>query len=187
MDDVTQTRSRPRPHARKTVIISIAVSPGERDLLVAAATAASMPRSCWIRLQALRTATGVSLPPEPFPPPAARHSRGKRRQSATAHFTDEQYEAIVDHARACGMSVGTLVRRLVLGCEPIAHRPVVRSAIAAVHRAGVILLQLLHRGDGGAALSPDQMRAVADLRAEIHALRDALLRADAAGAPDLAE
>ena len=187
MDDEAKVRSRPRTNPPRRLVLSIAVAPGERALLAAAAEASSLPVSCWIRHQALGAATGVSRPPEPVRPLAARHSPGKRQQSVTAHFTDEEFAAIVEHARACELTAGALVRRLVLGCKPIAHRPVVRSAIAAVHRAGGILLQLIHLAGGGAALTPDQMRAVADLRDEIHALRDALLRADAAGAPDVVE
>lgn len=139
----------------------------------------------WIRHAALRTAAGVSRPPGPFKPPAARHSPGKREQSATANFTTDEFEAIVEHARACGLTVGALIRSLVLGSGPIARRPVVRSAIAAVHRAGANLLRLIHPPGGSAPLTPDQVRAVVDLRDEIHALRDALLRADATGALDL--
>lgn len=187
MGDEAKVRSRPRANPPRSLVLAVYVAPSERALLAAAAALSSMPVTSWIRYHALRTAAGVSRPPGPIRPLVARHSPGKRKQSATAHFTNDEFEAIVEHARACGLSVGALVRRIVLGCEPIAHRPVVRSAIAAVHRAGGNLLQLIHLAGGGAPLTPDQMRAVADLRDEIHALRDALLRADAAGAPDPAE
>jgi hypothetical protein len=184
MDDERKVRSRPRTNEIRSVVVSVPVAPGERALLAAAAAAAALPVSCWIRRQALGVAAGISRPPEPVRPLAARHPPGRLLQSVTAHFTDEEFAAIVEQARACELSVGVWTRRLVLGCEPIAHRPAVRSAIAAVHRAGGILLQLIHPAGGGAALTPDQMRAVADLRDEIRALRDALLRADAAGASD---
>jgi hypothetical protein len=187
MGDEVEARSRPRALSPHRTCLSVGVAPEELALLAAAAEVSSMPTSSWVRYHALRVAAGISRAPRPFKPLSTRHSTAKLTQSATAHFTDEQYEAIVEHARACGLSVGALVRRLVLGCEPIAHRPVVRSAIAAVHRAGGNLLQLIHLAGGGAPLTPDQVRAVADLRDEIHALRDALLRADAAGAPDPAE
>jgi len=162
----------------------IRLAPGERALLTAAAEVSSMTATSWIRHHALRAASGVSGPPPPFQPLAARHAPGKLKHSVCAHFTIDEHEAIVEHARTCGLTVGALVRRLVLGCEPIAHRPAVRSAIAAVHRAGGNLLQLIHLARGGSPLTADQMRAVTDLRDEILALRDALLRADAAGAPD---
>ena len=187
MGDEGKARSRPRALRPGRTCLSVGVAFEELALLAAAAAASSMPTSCWVRYHALRVAAGVSRAPGPFKPRATRHSTAKLTQTASAHFTDEEYEAIVEHARACGLTVGRLIRRLVLGCEPIAHLPVVRSAIAAVHRAGGILLQLIHLAGAGSPLTPDLMRAVADLRDEIHALRDALLRADAAGAPDPAE
>jgi len=186
MSDEVKARSRPRALGPRTCL-SVGVAREELALLAAAAAASSMPTSSWVRYHALRVAAGVSRPPGPLEPLAARHSPAKLKQTATAHFTDEEFEAIVEHARACGLTVAGLIRRLVLGCEPIAHVPAVRSAIAAVHRAGGNLLQLMHPAGGGTPLPPDLMRAVADLRGEIHALRDALLRIDAAGAPDLAE
>lgn len=187
MGDEGQVRSRPRANPPRNLRLSVLVTPGERALLAAAAEASSMTVSAWIRHQASRTAAGVSHPTGPLEPPATRHSPGKINRCASVRFTSDQHEAIVEHARACGLSVAALIRRLVLGGEPIARRPVVRSAIAAVHRAGVNLLQLSHLAGGGAPLTPDLMRAVADLRGEIHALRDSLFRADATGAPDLAE
>jgi hypothetical protein len=187
MGDEARVRSRPRISPPRCLVLAVYVTPSERALLAAAAQVSSMAVTSWIRHHALRTAAGVSRPPDPFKPPATPHSPAKREQSVTAHFTNDQFEAIVEHARDCGLSAGALVRQLVLGCEPIARRPVVRSAIAAVHRAGGNLLQLIHPAGGGAPHTADEMRAVADLRDEIHTLRDALLRADAAGAPDLAE
>jgi hypothetical protein len=186
MGDEAQARSRPRALRPKTTCLSIAIAPEERALLAAAAEVASMPTSSWVRYHALRMAAGVSRAPGPFKPRATR-STAKLTQSARAHFTDEDFDAIVEHARACGLTVAGLIRQFVLARAPIAHPPVVRSAIAAVHRAGGNLLQLIHLAGGGVPLTPDLMRAVTDLRDEIHALRDALLRADAAGAPDPAE
>jgi hypothetical protein len=187
MSDEAKVRSRPRTSPPGRLVLAVYVTPGERALLAAAAKVSSMAVTSWIRHHALRIAAGVSRPPGPFKPPATPHSPEKREQSVTAHFTNDQFEAIVEHARACGLTAGALVRQLVLGCEPIARQPVVRSAIAAVHRAGANLLQLIQPAGGDAPRTSDEMRAVADLRDEIHALRDALLRADAAGAPDLAE
>jgi Mobilization protein NikA len=187
MGDEAKVRSRPRTSPPRLLVLAVHVTPSERALLATAAKVSSMAVTSWIRHHALRTAAGVSRPPGPFKPPATRHSPGKREQSATAHFTKDEFEAIVEHARACGLTAGALVRELVLGCEPIARRPVVRSAIAAVHRAGTNLLQLIHLAGDGNPLTSDQVRAVTELRDEIHALRDALLRADAEGASDPAE
>jgi hypothetical protein len=187
MSDEAKMRSRPRAHPVRSMVLRLYLVPGELSLLAAAAEVSSMMVSSWVRHQALRAAAGISEPPGPFRPPVTRPSRGRMTHSASSHFTRDEYEAIVDHARACGLSIGGLIRRLVLGCEPIARRPVVRSAIAALHRAGTNLLQLHHLAGDGNPRTSDQMRAIAELRDEIHALRDALLRADAEGASDPAE
>jgi hypothetical protein len=187
MGDEAKVRSRPRANPVRSITLRLYLVPGELSLLAAAAEVSSMAVSSWVRHQALRAAAGISEPPGPFRPPATRPSPGRLMHSACSHYTSDEYEAIVEHARACGLSIGGLIRRLVLGRKPIAHRPAVRSAIAAVHRAGTNLLPLIHLAGDGNPLTPDQMRAVTELRDEIHALRDALLRADAEGAPDPAE
>ena len=187
MGDQAKARSRARPIMGRNHGLFIRLARGERALRTAAAEVSSMTATSWIRHHALRAASGVSDPPPPFQPLAARHTPGKLKHSITAHFTTDEYDAIVEHAHACGLTVGALTRRLVLGCEPIAHRPIVRSAIAAVHRAGANLLKLIHLAGDGTPPTSEQMRAVADLRDEIHTLRDALLRADAAVTPDPAE
>jgi hypothetical protein len=144
-----------------------------------------MSASSWVRHQALHVAAGVAQGPLQVPP-AGRSPRTLERQ-ARGHFTTEEHEAIVEHARACGLTVSALIRRLVLGSEPMARRPLLRSAIVAVHRAGDNLRQLLQLEGAGYPLAPDLVGTITQLRSEIHALRDALLRADAAGAADLTD
>ncbi|HEV3075926.1 MAG TPA: hypothetical protein VHB47_16010 [Thermoanaerobaculia bacterium] len=143
-----------------------------------------MSASSWVRHHALRAA-GVAQRPEPLQAPPAGRSPRKLERLVRGHVTTEEHEAIVEHARACGLTVSSLVRRLVLGSAPMARRPLLRSAIVAVHRAGDNLGQLLHRADTGfPPLAPDLVGTITQLRSEIHALRDALLRADTAGAVD---
>jgi hypothetical protein len=132
---------------------------------------------------ALRKAAGVSRPPGPFQAPPARRAQEKLVRFITARFTATEAEALVDHARHSGSTLAALIRKLVLGYDPGVHQPVIRSAIAAVHRAGVNLQRMIELAGSGAGVAPD-LQAAAELRDEIHALRDALLRADAAGAPD---
>lgn len=182
MSDEAKVGSRPRANPDISIVLRLYMVPGEWSLLAAAAEVSSMPVSSWVRHQALRAAAGISEPPGPFRPPAPRPSPGTLTHRATSYFTRDEYEAIVEHAEACGSSIGGLIRRLVLGCAPIPDQPAVRSAIAAVHRAGTNLLQLIHLAGDGNPLTSDQMRTVTELRDEIHALRDALLRADAEGA-----
>jgi len=167
--------------------ISVRVTPDERALLAAAAETSFMSASSWVRHQALRVAAGVAQAPEPLQVPPAGRSPRKLEQLVRGHFTTEEHEAIVEHARACGLTVSALVRRLVLGSAPMARRPLLRSAIVAVHRAGDHLGQLLHLAGRGSPLAPDLVGTITQLRSEIHTLRDALLRADAAGAADLTE
>src|SRR5260370_1439165 len=123
MDDEGKARSRPRALSPSRTCLSVGVALEELALLAAAAAASSMPTSCWVRYHALRVAAGVSRAPGPFKPRATRHSTAKLTQTASAQFPDEEYEAIVEHARACGLTVGSLIRRLGLGAEPIAHLP----------------------------------------------------------------
>jgi mobilization protein NikA len=177
MDDETQVR--PRPNEPMNAVLYVRVRPGERSLIAAAAEDSSMTISSWIRQQALRTA-GISRPTRPFQPPAASHSTVKLCHQLTGRFTAVEFEAIVEHARACGLTSSELIRELVLGHEPMVRQSCVRSAIAAVHWAGGTLRQFLDLAGTGTALRPDLVRAVTELRGEIHALRDALLRADAA-------
>jgi hypothetical protein len=189
MGGEAKVRSLPGPESNLTrnVGLRLRLTASERAILISAAEVSSMPTSSWIRYHALRVAAGVSHPPGPFQAPAARHPSDKLSHGITAVFTRAEREAIVEHARAYGLTLSSLIRKLVLGHAHMLRQPSVRSAIAAVHQAGHNLKPLLPPVGTGVALTPDQVRAIAELRGEIHALRDALLRADAAGAPDPAE
>ncbi len=183
MGDEAKVRSRARPVMDRRSGLFIRLAPGDRALLAAAAAVSSMAPTAWIRHHALRAA-GVARPPGSVQAPVPRHAPGRLELSITARFTSEQYEAIFEHARACGLTVSAMIRHLVLGHEPMMRQSRVRSAIAAVHRAGANLRQFLHLAGTGAPLAPDWLRAIAELRDEIQSLREALLRADAAGLPD---
>jgi hypothetical protein len=171
----------------KTKILGVRFSPGEMRRIVAAADSLMMPRSAWVRHQALRAADGASNPPSLFQAPAPGDSSAKRRHTVSAHFTQQQFEALDEHARACGLTLAGFIRLLVLGFKPIARRPLTRSAIAAVHRVGVNLHRLVHLVSSGIVPIPDLTDAVTAALAEVHSLRDALLREDAAGDTDSRE
>lgn len=162
----------------------IRLSPGELRRIVAAADSLTMPRSAWVRHQALRAAEGASKPPALFQAPSPGDASAKLTRTLRAHFTEQQFEALDEHARACGLTLSGFVRQVVLGFKPVARRPLARSAIVAVNRAGATLNQLVQLTGNGIVLTPDLMQAVATVLDEIHSLRDALLRADAAGASD---
>lgn len=164
--------------------LSVRVSAGEFLRLAAAAELAAMTPTAWVRHQALRTADGVSTPPPPFRPPPLQSPPAKLTRTAGTRFTEDQFEALEEHARACGLTVTAFIRHLVLGFNPSPRRPLVRSAIVAVNRVGNNLNQLVHLANSGIILAPDLIRAVAAVLAEIHALQDVLLRADAADSSD---
>ncbi|HEV3457417.1 MAG TPA: hypothetical protein VHG32_12720 [Thermoanaerobaculia bacterium] len=163
-----------------SIRIYISVSADDRDRIVAAAMALGMSAAGWVRRQALSvTAGGLSLP-APLPGPPSRPS-AKRRCMHT-WLAEEQFAALVEHARACDLTVSAFIRAVLFDGNLNARRPFLRSAIVAIHRAGSDLSHLVQLAGGGTLLSPDTLRAVSALRQEVHTLRDALLTADAAAA-----
>src|ERR1700680_3259745 len=163
---------------------TIRLSPGELHRIVAAADSSTMPRSAWVRHQALRAAEGASKPPALFQAPSPGHGYAKLTRVLGARFTEQQLEAIGEHARACGGTLSAFIRQLFLASKPIARRPLARSAIVAVNRASTNLNDLVQLASSGIVLTSDLMHAVSTLRDKIHSLRDALLGADAAGGSD---
>jgi len=168
----------------KSKKLYVRLSTDELRRIVAAADSLTMPRSAWIRLQALRAAEGASKPPALFQAPSPGDASAKLTRTLRAHFTEQQFEALDEHARACGLTLSGFIRQLVLGFKPIARRPLARSAIVAVNQVGSSLNQLVQLASGGIVLTPDLMHAVAAVMDELRSLRDALLRADAAGVSD---
>jgi hypothetical protein len=167
---------------------TIRLSLGELHRIAAVADSLTMPRSAWVRHQALRAAEGAPKPPPLFQAPSPRGDpSAKLTRTLSARFTELQFEALDQHARACGMTSSCFIRHLVLGFKPIARRPLVRSAIVAVNRAGANLNELVRLASCGIVLTPDLTHAIAAALDEIHSLRDALLRADAATTPDARE
>ena len=164
----------------RTKQLSCRLSAGELSLITAAAESLGMTCAGLVRFQALRVAGGV---PEPRPlfqaaPPKGPTAKLTRRVGTA--LTEEEFEALEEHARACGLAVGNLIRRLIVGLKPIARRPLAHSAIVDVNRVGATLNQLVELASKGTVLPQDLMHAVAGLLREIRALRDALLEADAA-------
>jgi hypothetical protein len=158
------------------------INPGftepERARLAAAAAAAGMTPTAWLRHLALRhlDATQPAAPPSPLPPAAEPVTSNLSRTVGT-RLTPEHYEAVEDRARLCGLSVAAYVRLLVLGGTPVARRSEVRSAIVAINRVGGNLNQLVKLANSGVVLLPDLLREVTGARAEIDTLRQALLAA----------
>jgi predicted DNA-binding protein len=144
--------------------------------IAAAAQATQMTPTAWLRLQALRSLDGFREIPTWKPPPATVTT--KLTHTAGTRFTREQMEALRAHARACGLPPTTYIRQIILGAKPIARMPDVRLAIAAINRVGNNLNQLVHLAHSGVILTPDLVRTVLDVRAELHALQKLLLDRD---------
>src|SRR5579864_559806 len=164
--------------------LGVRFSPGELRRIVAAADSSLMPRSTWVRQQALRAADGTSKPLSLFQAPSPGDPSAKLTHKLGSRVTEQQFEALDDHARACGLTLSVFIRQLLLGFKPIARRPLARSAIVAVNRVGADLNQLVRLASNGIVLTPDLMHTVTAVLDKVYSLRGALLRADAAGATD---
>jgi Mobilization protein NikA len=166
-------------------LVGVRLTAGEFVRIAAAAEGAGLPLVSWIRNQALRAVDLQTSPPAPFEPPLRSKPADLLTHTASTRFTEGQFLALDEHARACGLTVASYIRQVVLGFTPAARRPLERSAIVAVNRVGNNLNQLVHLANSGILLPPDLLRAVAAVRAEIHALQDAFFRADQDDASEL--
>jgi hypothetical protein len=167
--------------------LGVRLSAAEFLRVASAAEAASMNPAAWVRLAALRAADGASAPSAQFSVPPLATPPERLTQPAHTRFTDEQMEALASHAYACGLPVSAFIRQVVLGVKPIARLPDARAAIVAVNRVGNNLNQLVKLANSGMVLTPDLLRAVREVLAELHVLREALFRADAARTSEASE
>jgi len=167
--------------------LTIYFSLRELACIDAAVADARMRRTTWLQDQSLRAAKYARRKP------AALHARTPERPPAKfTHFaktifTEEQFEALREHAHACELPVSAFMRAVILGSKPRERRPLVRSAIVAVNRIGKQLNQVVQLANRGTPLAPELMNAVTGLLDTIHTLREELLTADAAASRDFAE
>src|SRR6202521_1827710 len=159
-------------------LLSVRLSAGEFLRVCLAAEVSSMAPASWIRHQALRATEGMLEPTPGLPPRPAASRAPTLTHIAATRFPEEQFEALVDYARACGLPLAAFLRQVALGVKPIARRPELRSAIVAVNRVGNNLNQLVKLAHTGVVLAPDLARVVREVLVELHALQRALLRAD---------
>ena len=164
--------------AARIKLLGVRFSAGEFVQIAASADALEMTPTAWVRHQALCALNGKADPPARFHPPLATDPPARLTRTAGTRFTDEQFEALVDYARACGLTPTAFIRKVVLGVKPIARRPELRSAIVAVNRVGNNLNQLVKLAHTGVVLAPEIVRAVREVLAEIMTMYKALLRAD---------
>jgi hypothetical protein len=175
-----------RPVA-KIKIIGVRLTAGEFIEICLAAKTSALAPSTWIRRQALRAAEVASTPLNAFRPPSPVSPPPNLTHTAATRFTEEQFEAIDAYARDCGLPLAAFIRQVVLGVKPVVRRPEARSAIVAVNRVGNNLNQLVKLANSGVVLAPDLVRVVREVLAELHLLRRALFRADAADTSEPSE
>jgi hypothetical protein len=186
--------SKARPTLARTKQLNVRVVADEFLRLAAAAGSVGLTPTAWIRHQALRAAAGLPQSPWPFRPPPPKSPPAKLTRTAGTRFTEEQFLALAQYALDCGLPLTAFIRQVVLGFKPRRRRPLADSAILAINRVGNNLNQLVHLAHTGILLAPELLRAILDVRNEIHSLRDALLDdsgsadpADSADADDFAE
>jgi hypothetical protein len=165
-------------------LLSVRLSAGEFLRICLAAETSTMAPAAWVRSQALRAVDHQAAAPERFAPPAQASPPARLTHPASTRFTEDQFAALDEYARACGLPVAAYIRRVVLGVNPTPRRPLAHAAIVAVNRVGNNLNQLVHLAHTGLLLPPDLLRAIAEVRREIQSLRMALLRDDSADAAD---
>jgi hypothetical protein len=165
-------------------LLGVRFSAGEYLRITSAAETSGLLPVAWIRSQALRALDLQAPAPARFEPPPQATPAARLTHTASTRFTEDQFKALGDHARACGLPVAAYIRRVVLGVNPTPRRPLAYAAIVAVNRVGNNLNQLVHLAHTGVVLAPDLLSAVAEVRRELQSLRMALLRADAADAEE---
>lgn len=168
-------------------LLGVRFSAGEFSRIADAAEAVGITPTAWVRHQALSTLNGKPDPPARFHAPPAAKPPAKLTRTAGTRFTEEQFEAIDAHSRACGLTVTAFIRKLVLGFKPLARRPESRSAIVAVNRVGNNLNQLVHLANSGIILAPELLHVLREVHAANRALQEKLLRADSGDDPEPAD
>jgi mobilization protein NikA len=159
-------------------LLGVRFSAGEFVRISASADALGMTPTAWVRHQALCSLDGKPGPAPRFQAPPAADPPAKLTRTAGTRFSEEQFEALSAHARACGLTVTAFIRKVVLGVKPIARRPEIRSAIVAVNRVGNNLNQLVKLANSDVILAPELVLVVREVLAENRTMLQRLLRAD---------
>ena len=160
----------------RTNHLGLRLSDDELAHLLQAAAAAELSPSAWLRriaLASLPAGTPTRAASEPSPTSRLTRTVGTR-------LTAEQYAALAEWARECGLPVAAYIRRTLLGVT-LATRPRradVRPAIAALNQVGNNLNQLTKLAHQGLAFLEDLTPTLARVLAEVRRVRDALLQVD---------
>jgi hypothetical protein len=159
-------------------LLGVRFSAGEFVQISESADALGITPTAWVRHQALCALDGKPDPPARFHAPPAADPPARLTHSAGTRFTEEQFEALGAHARACGLTVTAFIRKVVLGVKPVARMPASRAAIVAVNRVGNNLNHLVKLANSGVVMAPELLRVVSETRGAILALQERLFRAD---------
>jgi hypothetical protein len=159
--------------------LGVRFSASEFVRIAEAAAAFGMTPTAWLRHQGLSALNGKQDPPGRFNVPPAAYPPAKLTRTAGTRFTEEQFEALVAHAIACGLTPTAFIRQVVLGVKLVARRPEIRSLIVAVNRVGNNLNQLVKLANSGVVVTPDLVRAVQEVLVEMQGVRKVLFRVDA--------
>ena len=162
----------------RTKLLGVRFSAGEFVRISASADALGMTPTAWVRHQALCSLNGKPEPAPRFQASPAADPPAKLTRTAGTRFSEEQFEALSAHARACGLTVTAFIRKLVLGIKPIARMPDTRAAIVAVNRVGNNLNQLVKLANSGIVLAPELVLVVREVLAETRTMLQKLLRVD---------
>lgn len=105
----------------------------------------------------------------------------QRMKSVRAAVTPDEYSAIQERARRCGLSAGAYLRACALGDSgprakraPPVHRELLGEALASLNRVGNNLNQIAKQLNSGG--HPDRA-AMAETRAELVAILELILDA----------
>src|SRR5579864_580744 len=93
-----------RAMARDKKVI-VAVSSGEWLRLEAAAAAWGISLNAWVRYVEVHAADGSQLPAAAPPPLSPPQPGAKLARAVWSMITEEEFDALREHARACGMTV----------------------------------------------------------------------------------
>jgi len=154
--------------------LGVRLSDEELARIAVLASASGRKPAAWLRELALRSPASP-----PLSEPVSRPAESQLTRPVSTRFSPEQYEAIRERARDCGLQVAAYARLAVLGVTPVLRRGSdVRPAIAALNRVGNNLNQLTRLANQGMPFPAELATTIASVLAEVRRMRDALLEAD---------
>jgi hypothetical protein len=159
-------------------VLGVRFSAAELVRIAAASEAAGLQPVAWIRHQALHAAQARPEPDPHGPGAPTLQPSGLLSRTTATRLTVDQFETLEERAQACGLPIAALIRKVLVGLNPVPRRPIVRAAIVAVNRVGNNLNQLVHLAHTGVVLAPEILGVLAEVKEQFKVLQDALIAAD---------